>query len=126
MVPLISYLSATTSPSFKDGMKEYSWPHLGQNPESRFSGVSHDEQYRLRSGTTPGTRHASGSSGGRGGRASGRLPIPRVPVRPLRLEPERVERVLRVLRALRSLRVTGTFPDPVREDPVPVLVLAVV
>lgn len=41
-------------------------------------------------------------------------------MRPLRIDPERV---LRVLRVLRWLRVIGTLPDPVRVDPVLVLVL---
>jgi hypothetical protein len=49
----------------------------------------------------------------------------RLPLRDVRVDPDRVDRVLRVLRALRSLRVIGTLLDPVREDPLDVLVLAV-
>ncbi len=123
MVPLISYLSATMSPGWSEGMNEYSWPHLGQKPESRLRAMSQPEQKRLRSGTTPGTRAASGSSGGSGGRASGRLPSERVAVRLLRVDPERV---LRVERVLRWLRVIGSLPEPVRVEPVPVRELAVV
>jgi hypothetical protein len=44
MVPLISYLSATMSPGWSEGMNEYSCPHLGQKPESRLSGASQPEQ----------------------------------------------------------------------------------
>jgi hypothetical protein len=43
----------------------------------------------------------------------------------VRVDPERADRVLRVLRALRWLRVRGTLPDPVRVEPLAVLVLAV-
>ena len=111
MVPLISYLSATMSPGWSEGMNEYSWPHLGQKPESRLSAMSHPEQKRLRSGTTPGTRAAIGSSGASVGRARGRLPSERVVLRPLRVDPLRV---LRVDRVLRWLRVIGTLLEPVR------------
>lgn len=104
-------------------MNEYSWPHLGQKPESRLSWTSHPEQKRLRSGTTPGTRAASGSSGASAGRVSGRLPIDCVAVRPVRKEPLRV---LRVERLLRWLRVIGILLEPVRVEPVPMRVLAVV
>jgi hypothetical protein len=45
-----------------------------------------------------------------------------VAVRPVRSEPERV---LRVERVLRWLRVSGSLPEPVRVEPVPVRVLAV-
>src|SRR5580658_2313214 len=113
MVPLISYLSATMSPGFSVGRNEYSCPHLGQKPASRLSAMSHPEQKRFRSGTTPGTTDASGSMGGRAGRARGRLPSWRVVLRPVRIDPDRVERVERVLRAL---RVDGVRPEPVRVD----------
>src|SRR5580704_15322489 len=113
MVPLISYFSATVSPGFSVGTKEYSWPHLGQKPESRLSAMSHPEQNRFRSGTTPGTTDASGSIGARAGRASGRPPSWRVVARPVRMDPERVERVDR---ALRALRVEGVLPEPVRVE----------
>src|SRR5580692_6224467 len=110
MVPLISYLSATMSKGFSVGTNEYSCPHLGQKPASRLSAMSHPEQKRFRSGTTPGTTDARGSIGGRAGRASGRLPSWRVVLRPVRIDPERVERVLR------ALRVEGVRPEPVRVD----------
>jgi hypothetical protein len=97
------------------GVNEYSCPHFGQKPASRFSGVSQEEQKRLRSGTTPGTTLASGSTGGSAGRARGRLPSWRVVLRPVRIEPERVERVERVLRLL---RVDGVRPEPVRVEAV--------
>jgi len=96
-------------------VKEYSCPHLGQKPASRFRLVSHDEQKRFRSGTVPGTMLASGSTGGSAGRARGRLPSWRVVLRPVRMDPERVERVERVLRLL---RVEGVRPEPVRDEPV--------
>jgi len=108
-------LPATTSPAWSVGVNEYSCPHLGQKPESRLSGVSHPEQKRLRSGTTPVTIEAKGSTGGSGGRARGRPPSCLVVLRPVRVEPDRVERVDRVLRAL---RVEGVRPEPVRVEAV--------
>src|SRR5258708_3942237 len=111
MVPLISYLSRMTSPAESVGTKEYSWPHFGQKPLSRWSGPSPEGKRRFRSGTVPGTGARGGSSGGSGGRASGRLPIVREPVRPLRVDPLRVERVERVLRPLREV---GVRDEPVR------------
>ncbi len=75
----------------------------------------------MRSGTTPSTSAASGSSAGSAGRASGRLPSVRVD-REVRVDPERV---LRVDRVLRWLRVIGVLLEPVRAEPVLDVVLVV-
>src|SRR5712692_3116870 len=108
MVPFTSYFAATMSPGVSEGVNEYSWPHLGQKPDSRESLASQLEQRRLRSGTSPGTRAASGSCGGTGGRATRPAPKARRLLLPrLRLDVERVERTLRVLGV-------APTPDPSR------------
>jgi hypothetical protein len=113
MVPLISYLSATMAPGTSVGVNEYSCPHVGQKPSSRFSLLPQPSLLQsLRwSGTMPDTSVASGSMGASAGLARGLLPSTRGPVRPVRCDPDRVERVERLL------RVEGTRPEPVRDEP---------